>query len=113
MPRKRGGRHRRKRKGFGTKRELMFREEGQEYAQCLKLLGSGRMRVYCFDGKERLAKIRGKFRRRVWVNLGDVILVQKREFIQEDDKCDVIHVYYSDEVRKLKNMGELPKDLEV
>ena len=33
------------------------------------------MRVHCFDGKERMAKIRGKFKRRVWVNLGDVVLV--------------------------------------
>ena len=77
----------------------------------MKLLGSGRMRVHCFDGKERMAKIRGKFKRRVWVNLGDVVLVQKREFTTDDDNCDVVHVYYSDEVKKLKNFGELPSDL--
>lgn len=116
MPRgKRGGRRggRRKKKGFGNKRELIYREEGQEYAQCIKLLGSGRMSVHCFDGKDRLAKIRGKFKRRVWVNIGDVVLIQKREMEHEDNKCDVIHVFYYDEVKKLKNFGELPKDLEV
>ena len=72
------------------------------------------MRVYCFDGKERLAKIRGKFVRRVWVNIGDLILVQRRELSdKDDDKCDVIHVYYSDEVKKLKNLKEIPKDVKV
>ena len=71
------------------------------------------MRVHCFDGKERMAKIRGKFKRRVWVNLGDVVLVQKREFTTDDDNCDVVHVYYSDEVKKLKTFGELPNDLKV
>ena len=77
MPRKRGGgRHRARKKGnLGNKRDLVYKEEGQEYAQCLKLLGSGRMKVHCFDGKERMAKIRGKFKKRVWVNLGDVVLV--------------------------------------
>lgn len=114
MPRKRGGRRgNRKKKGFNSKRELIIKEDGQEYAQCIKLLGSGRMSVHCFDGKNRLAKIRGKFKRRVWVNIGDVVLVQKREMNIEDDKCDVIHVYYYDEVKKLKNFGELPSDLEV
>lgn len=33
------------------------------------------MKVQCFDEKERIAKIRGKFRKRVWVNMGDIILV--------------------------------------
>lgn len=33
MPRKRGGRHRGKKKtNFGNKRELLYKEEGQEYA---------------------------------------------------------------------------------
>jgi translation initiation factor 1A len=115
MPRgKRGGGGRRggKSKGFNSKREMVFKEEGQEYAQCTKLLGSGRMTVHCFDGKDRLAKIRGKFKRRVWVNIGDVILVQKRDLNSEDDKCDIIYVYYADEVKRLKSLGELPKDLE-
>ncbi len=113
MPKKRGRGRRRKKGGFRGKRELVFKEEGQEYAQCLKLLGNGRMNVFCFDGKTRLAKIRGKFFRRVWVNIGDIVLVQKRNFSTEDNKCEVVYVYYPDEVRKLKQMGELPSDLEV
>lgn len=60
------------------------------------------MKVYCFDKKERIAKIRGKFRRRVWVNVGDILLVSLREFANDDNKCDIFHVYYSDEVKKLK-----------
>lgn len=90
-----------------------MKEDNQEYAQVEKLLGSGRMKVKCFDGKERIAKIRGKFRKRVWVNVGDIILVNMSEDTQDDTKCYIIHVYYYDEVKRLKNLGELPKDLKV
>lgn len=74
MPRgKRGGKRRRKGR-VHQKRDLDFKEEGEEYAQVKKLLGQGRMLVYCFDGKERLGKIRGKFKRRVWIQLSKILL---------------------------------------
>ena len=34
----------------------------------LRMLGNGRCEVYCFDGKNRLAHIRGKMRKKVWVS---------------------------------------------
>ena len=34
------------------------------------------MMVYCFDGKERLGKIRGKFKRRVWIQLSMSFLLK-------------------------------------
>ncbi len=77
MPRRRGGRRRGgKRKGrFQGKRELVYKEEMMEYGQCLKLLGSGRFTIYCYDGKERVGLIRGKLRRRVWVRIGSLVLI--------------------------------------
>lgn len=39
-----------------------------EYAQVTRMLGNGRLEALCFDGKTRLAHIRGKMRKRVWVN---------------------------------------------
>lgn len=38
-----------------------------EYGQVLRMLGNGRCECYCFDGKNRLAHIRGKMRKKVWV----------------------------------------------
>jgi initiation factor 1A len=32
------------------------------------MLGNGRCECYCFDGKNRLAHIRGKMRKKVWVS---------------------------------------------
>ena len=77
-----GGKNRKKAKnlGVGEKRELTFKEEGQEYAQVLRMLGnsclvvtreyigSGRLEAFCFDAQKRMCTIRGKLRNRVWIN---------------------------------------------
>lgn len=67
-----------------------------EYAQVLKMLGNGRVEAQCFDGEKRLAHIRGKMRKKVWINQGDIILLSLRDF--QDDKADVIVKYTPDEV---------------
>lgn len=43
----------------------MFKEDGQEYAQVVKMLGNGRLEANCFDGTSRLCHIRGKLRKKV------------------------------------------------
>ena len=39
-----------------------------EYAQVLRMLGNGRLEAFCFDGTKRLCHIRGKMRKKVWIN---------------------------------------------
>jgi len=48
-----GGKNRRrgKNENEAEKRELVFKEDGQEYAQVTKMLGNGRLEATCFDGK--------------------------------------------------------------
>ncbi|MCO5589734.1 nucleic acid-binding protein [Meira miltonrushii] len=108
-----GGKNRRrgKNENESEKRELVFKEEGQEYAQVLKMLGNGRLEAQCFDGEKRLAHIRGKLRKKVWINTGDIILLSLREF--QDEKADVIQKYTADEARSLKKYGELPESAEI
>ncbi len=48
------------------KRELQFKEDGQEYAVVLKMLGNGWIEANCIDGVKRLGHIRGAFRKKVW-----------------------------------------------
>jgi len=40
-----------------------------EYAQVLRMLGNGRLEAQCIDGIKRLCHIRGKMRKKVWVNM--------------------------------------------
>ena len=107
-----GGKNRRRGKNEGEeKRELIFKEDGQEYAQVIRMLGNGRLDAQCIDGVKRLCHIRGKMRKKVWVSTGDIILVGLRDF--QDEKADVILKYNADEARSLKAYGELPDNIRV
>jgi len=110
MPKNKGKGGKNRRRGKNTnddeKRDIDLKQDGQEYAQVTRMLGNGRLDAQCFDGKTRLCHIRGKMRKKVWVNQGDIILIGKREF--QDDKADVIMKYSSEEARRLKTLGHLP-----
>ncbi|KAI1854254.1 hypothetical protein JX265_000663 [Neoarthrinium moseri] len=108
-----GGKNRRrgKNENDNEKRELTFKEEGQEYAQVVKMLGNGRLETLCFDGTKRLGHIRGKLRKKVWINQGDIILLSLRDY--QDEKGDVILKYTADEARSLKAYGELPESAKI
>uniref|UniRef100_A0A8D1EAS8 Ribosomal protein S6 kinase n=1 Tax=Sus scrofa TaxID=9823 RepID=A0A8D1EAS8_PIG len=108
-----GGKNRRrgKNENESEKRELVFKEDGQEYAQVIKMLGNGRLEAMCFDGVKRLCHIRGKLRKKVWINTSDIILVGLRDY--QDNKADVILKYNADEARSLKAYGELPEHAKI
>ncbi|KAJ9420790.1 hypothetical protein QL093DRAFT_2339982 [Fusarium oxysporum] len=108
-----GGKNRRRgtKENDDQRRELTFKEDGQEYAQVVKMLGNGRLEALCFDGSKRLANIRGKMRKKVWINQGDIILLSLRDF--QDNKGDVILKYTADEARTLKSYGELPENAKI
>jgi len=94
-----------------TRRDLLFKEDGQEYAQVLRMLGDGRLALSCYDGVARTGLIRGTMRRRVWINTGDIVLIGLREF--QTDKADVIHKYTTEEARNLQAYGELPANARI
>ncbi|KCV73076.1 translation initiation factor 1A [Fonticula alba] len=112
-----GGKNRRRGKnesGDGMKRELILRDEMQEYAQVTKMLGNGRIEAFCFSddgGKTRQCHIRGKMRKKVWINVGDIVLISLRDF--QDDKADVILKYSVEEARKLKQNKEIPDAIRI
>ncbi|KAG5400061.1 hypothetical protein IGI04_014668 [Brassica rapa subsp. trilocularis] len=112
MPKNKGkggkNRKRGKNEADDEKRELIFKEDGQEYAQVLRMLGNGRCEAMCIDGTKRLCHIRGKMHKKVWIAAGDIVLVGLRDY--QDDKADVILKYMSDEARLLKAYGELPEN---
>jgi len=108
-----GGKNRRrgKNENEGLKRELVFKEDGQEYAQVTKMLGNGRLEAMCFDGVKRLCHIRGKLRKKVWINQSDIVLIGLRDY--QDAKADVILKYSADEARNLKSYGEFPDSVKI
>lgn len=75
-------------------------------------LGASRMRVRCLDSKERICRIPGRLKRKLWVREGDLVLVEPWEF-EGDEKGDILFKYRPSQVDWLKKKGYLKKLEEV
>ena len=111
-----GKKHKRGKKEANVQKELIIREDGQEYAQVLTMLGDMRVEAECLNDegelyKKRVCKIRGAMRKRAWISKGDIILLGLRDF--QDDKADVIHKYSFDDVLKLRAYKEIPETMKM
>lgn len=85
MPNKVGGKNYKKSKHQHD--PIMYeRLEGQMYGRVLKLLGGCNALVFCNDNKERLCHIRGNMRRKVWIEVGDIVLISLRDLSDTDFK---------------------------
>tara|TARA_B110000858_G_C17582664_1_gene371922 strand:+ start:163 stop:534 length:372 start_codon:yes stop_codon:yes gene_type:complete len=107
---KHGGKRKHQKKRKKTTSELVYKDDGQEYARILRLLGGPNLEILCEDGIKRMGVIRGSMRNKVWVTTGDYLLVSLREF--QDEKCDVLLKYTQENVRALKTYGEIKEELE-
>lgn len=108
-----GGKNFKKHKKFSSlSRVLLFREDGQSYARIIKKLGDGRFECQIFDNDSDynlIGKICGSMRKRVWIDIGDIVLVSIREF--DHSTCDIIHKYTPDESTSLKSLEEIPNNV--
>ncbi len=77
--------------------------DGEVLGIVIQILGDSRMKIRCGDGKERMGRIRGKIRKRMWTRLGDMVIVSKWDF--DDNHCDIIHRYRQNEVLWLQKKG--------
>ena len=84
MPNKVGGKNYKKGKHQDDPK-VYERLEGQMYGRVLKLLGGCNAMVFCNDNKERLCHIRGNMRRKVWIEVGDIVLISLRDLSDEGD----------------------------
>jgi translation initiation factor 1A len=96
---------------FDIKRDLQTKQEDQCYAQAIKLLGDCRVELQCFDGMKRVGHIRGSMKNKVWITVGDVLLVGLRDF--QDAKCDIILKYSAEETRSLRSHQEIPTSTKI
>lgn len=94
-----------------AERFLLLKEENQEYARVVKVLGNARFLLRIGD-KEIQGKARGLMRRRKrsnFVGLDSVVLVSVREY--QDSVVDILHVYDDNEVKKLKKGGHFVEEV--
>jgi len=90
----------------GELSEMVYPSAGDILGVVVKLLGFDRILVKCQDGHERLCRIRGKMKRRVWIRDGDVVLVSPWDF-QSDKRGDVVWRYTHAQAEALRRKGLL------
>jgi len=88
----------------GELNQLVLPSANDILGVAIKLLGYDRVLVKCQDGKERLCRIRGKMKRRVWIREGDVVLVSPWDF-QTDKRGDLIWRYTRAQAEMLRRKG--------
>jgi translation initiation factor 1A len=71
-----------------------------------KMLGFDRILVSCQDGHERLCRIRGKMKRRMWIRVGDIVLISPWE-VQPTERGDIIWRYTRNQADVLRRKGYL------
>ncbi len=90
----------------GELSQMVYPSAGDVLGVVVKLLGFDRILVKCQDGHERLCRIRGKMKRRVWIRDGDVVLVSPWDF-QSDKRGDVVWRYTHAQAETLRRKGLL------
>ena len=90
----------------GELSEMMYPSQGDVLGVVVKLLGFDRILVKCQDGHERLCRIRGKMKRRVWIREGDIVIVSPWDF-QSDKRGDVVWRYTHSQADILRRKGIL------
>lgn len=82
--------------------------EGQMLGIVKRMLGADRVLVLCTDGKQRVCRIKGKLRRRVWVRVGDTVLVELWGF-QTESRGDIVGRYTAAQAEWLRKQGYIPE----
>jgi len=80
----------------------------QMFGRIKQLLGDRRMRIMCTDGLERICRIPGKIRRRLWLQEGDIVLIEPWT-VEADKKGDLVFRYNPSQSEWLDNKGFLHK----
>ena len=85
--------------------------ENEMFAIVTSMSGVSKVIVDCEDGKTRVGRIRGKIRKRVWIRLGDLVLVEPW-VVQTHERCDVFWKYTRTQANYLKRTGKVKLDLD-
>jgi translation initiation factor 1A len=86
--------------------QMVLPTKSDVFGVAVKMLGADRIMVKCQDGNERLCRIRGKLKRRVWIRDGDVVLVSPWDF-QSDTRGDIFWRYRQNQVTWLRDRNYL------
>ena len=81
-----------------------------QFAVIREFSGGSRFVALCEDGKNRMVRIPGKLKRRMWCRVNDLILIKPWP-IQGDSKSDLVYRYLPAEKNWLIKRDMIPEDL--
>lgn len=87
-------------------KDMVLPVAGDVLGIATRLLGFDRVLMKCQDGHERLCRVHGKMKRRVWIRIGGVVLVSPWDF-QSHKRGDVIWRYKKSQAEWLRKNGYL------
>ena len=82
-------------------KEMVMPGVGQVLGVVTQMLGFDRLMVKCEDGYSRVCRIRGRMKRRVWIKVGDVVLVEPWDF-QPETRGDIVWRYTESQAEMLR-----------
>jgi len=115
MPNQTGGKnYKKKKKGESERAINIDRQEDQQVARVIKVLGNCNLQCYCNDDAVRICHIRGGLQKKVWINIGDIILISLRGDTGAEEgkeRADVLAKYDPRLLSKLKKEPDVNQKL--
>jgi len=87
---------------------LVLPGQGHVFGKVVGLSGSGWATVHCTDEVTRKCRVRGKLRRKIWVRLGDLVLVEPWSF--QNERGEILFRYTTSQYDYLISNGYVSKD---
>lgn len=84
---------------------LPKKKNREQFACAQLMMGANHIKVRCYDGVERMGRIKGKIKKRAWIREGDILIVVPWSF--QDEKCDILHRYLPPQVDWLRKNNYL------
>jgi translation initiation factor 1A len=84
--------------------------EGEYFGIVIQILGASILLVKCIDGFTRQIRIPGKYRKRLWCRVGDLVIIMPFYGMNPDEKGELVHRFRRNEVQWLINNGHVPED---
>ena len=96
-----------KRQAEVRKIRLPKRENLEQFGLITQLVGGFHIKALCEDGTERICRIPGKMKKRIWMRLNDIVIVRLWDF--QPIKADIVWRFIGVQTEHLKKRGLLTK----
>ena len=98
-----------KQSAYITKR-IRYPKRDEQFAVVTEMSGGSRFKALCADGHNRMIRIGGRLKKRMWVRESDLVII-KPWVIQTDKKADLVYRYLPTERNRILN--KIPQELNI